>query len=76
MSEPEPLLEPVSTDESLEPVDELEVPASVEPEASLSVLPAELEGESLAAEPFESEPFEVEPSLVVPPAEPVPASPY
>ena len=74
VSEPEPLLEPVSTDESLEPVDELEVPASVEPEASLSVLPAELEGESLAAEPFESEPFEVEPSLVVPPAEPLPSA--
>ena len=32
-SEPEPLLEPVPIDESLEPVDELEVSASVEPEA-------------------------------------------
>ena len=73
-SEPEPLLEPVSTDESLEPVDELEVSAPVEPEASLSVLPAELEDESPAAEPFELEPFEVEPSLVVPPAEPLPSA--
>lgn len=72
-SEPEPLLEPVPTDESLEPVDELEVPAPVEPEASLSVLPAELEDESPAAEPFETEPFEVEPLLVVPPAEPSPS---
>ena len=56
-SEPEPLLEPVPTDESIEPVDGLEVPAPVEPEASLPVLPAELEDESPAAEPFESEPF-------------------
>ena len=73
--EPEPLLEPVPTDESLEPVDELEVSASVEPEAALSVLPAELEDESPAAEPFESEPFEVEPLLVVPSAEPSPSAP-
>ena len=68
-SEPESLLEPVSTDESLAPVDELEVPAPVEPETSLSVLPAELEDESPAAEPFE-----VEPSLVAPPAEPLPSA--
>ena len=73
-AEPEPLLEPVSADESLEPVDELDVSASVETEASLPVLPAELEDESPAAEPFESEPFEVEPSLVVPPAEPLPSA--
>ena len=72
--EPEPLLEPVPMDESLEPVDELELSASVEPETSLSVLPTELEGEPPAAEPFESEPFEVEPSLVVPPAEPLPSA--
>ena len=53
----ESLLEPVSAEESLEPVEESEEPASVEPEAALPVLPAELEDESPAAEPFESEPF-------------------
>ena len=77
----ESLLEPVSAEESLEPVEESDEPAPVEPEAAPSVLPAEFEDESPAAEPFESEPFEsepfetepfeVDPSLVVPPAEPL-----
>ena len=46
----ESLLEPVSAEESLEPVEESDEPAPVEPEAAPSVLPAEFEDESPAAE--------------------------